>query len=1210
MKIIFTLTLSVFVFTFSSTSLFAQSYKSLIVNEIIASNSNTISDSSGNYEDWIEIYNPQANSQSLVDYYITDDISNPTKHKLSGNASELTIAANGYLIIWASGNPNRGATHTNFGLSASGEVVFLFAPNGTTLIDSISFGNQKTDISYGRISDGAANWAYFTSPTPGASNASATPYIGFLDPPIFSQTSGFYNANFNLSITANPSDAIIYYSIDGSIPEPNLVGGLVYNFKNQFPQTPSDPVGAILSDTIRAFVYSNPLPISNASTKANRLAAKTTSTDAAFPPAYMPTTTIRKATVVKARAYKTGFIPSEVVTATYFVNANGLNPYNLPVISLATQENNLFDYNNGVYTAGKDFDDWRAANPTENITSGRPANWQRSSEFPMSVEIFESGATTRTHYVNAGFRIHGGFSSARPRKSFRLYFKNEYGASDLNYPIFPSQSETAFKRIIIRNSGQDENSSNLRDLAMQKMVSHMRFDVMDGQPSILFVNGEFWGVNNIRERFDAKYFQRKHGIPEDKIDILEFDSEVVEGHFAHYVSMMIYAANNDITQQNVLDSVNRMMDIDNFIDYYVAQIFLANTDWPGNNVKYYRMQTPHYMPNAPYAQDGRWRWMMYDTDFGFGLFDNVNHNTLAMALDPNSTVWPNPQWSTALFRRLILNDSFKQQFITRYADMLNTAFLPSVTDSILQHYKNLIAPYMPEHFDRWVNRPGMTQWNTILNNMSSYCTNRPIRAKQHLMSQFTLNQMHSVTVNVSHANRGYVQINTIDIVENTHGVSPNPYPWTGEYFQGVPVKLIAKAKPGYQFVQWFGDVNSTNPEITVNLTANTNLIAIFEGCDFDNIHYWHFNDLATGNVDDIAPDSSLLSGAMVSYVGTGAGYMDRTNTTEGSSLNALYGNAAERALRVRNPSNTRSLIIKAPTTGYANLTLNFASMRTNNGAQNQSLYYAENDTATWKLIAGDYSITENFELYRFAINAAEAANNPNLLLKIDFGGSNNSASSGNNRFDNISISGVAATFTNTTAEICMGDYYVFGADTLRHAGKYLRSTSCTDKHSLQLMVDSIDISVSTSDYTLTANENNATYKWLDCNNAFSPIAGATSKSFTPTANGNYAVEISRANCTAVSSCYTVNNVSAIAETKIKSVKLYPNPAQEKAWLQFENHDFNELRVEIYSINGQQVFGKNYNSTQTIELNLSQFPSGFYLVKMQAENMNEVLRLIK
>jgi hypothetical protein len=196
-------------------------------------------------------------------------------------------------------------------------------------------------------------------------------------------------------------------------------------------------------------------------------------------------------------------------------------------------------------------------------------------------------------------------------------------------------------------------------------------------------------------------------------------------------------------------------------------------------------------------------------------------------------------------------------------------------------------------------------------------------------------------------------------------------------------------------------------------------VALF-GCVADNptepepepevevVHYWHFNALPEGTITQPVPsDVSLVSGASISYPGTGAGYMDRT---DGSDLNARPAVPAGYSLRVRNPSNTRELIIVAPSTGFENLKVSFAVVRTSSGAQFEEFSYSTNAGATWTMLGSGYEIGLDYSLFEFDLSGiAAASNNPNLRLRILQTGDAAAGSSGNNRFDNIVITGTAVT---------------------------------------------------------------------------------------------------------------------------------------------------------------------------------------------------------
>ncbi|MBN1513997.1 MAG: hypothetical protein JXB13_18415, partial [Phycisphaerae bacterium] len=196
------------------------------------------------------------------------------------------------------------------------------------------------------------------------------------------------------------------------------------------------------------------------------------------------------------------------------------------------------------------------------------------------------------------------------------------------------------------------------------------------------------------------------------------------------------------------------------------------------------------------------------------------------------------------------------------------------------------------------------------------------------------------------------------------------------------------------------------PMLTLSLSDDVSLTAHFEETPAPSLlHYWHFNALPSGTLTTVLADYSVIGGAQITYPGTGAGYMDRVN--EGTTLNARMSQPEGNALRVRNPSDTRELVLALPTTGYQDITLSYAAMRTTNGAQEQSLYYRIGEAEPWVLLEDARVITEEFQLLSFGLSGVSGVDdNPGLAIRILFGGDNASGTSGNNRFDNVVLEGL------------------------------------------------------------------------------------------------------------------------------------------------------------------------------------------------------------
>ena len=1000
------------------TSNSSKAQQTIFINEIMASNDTTIADVNGNFDDWFEIYNAGSAAFDLTNYYVTDDTLEPTKFQFSGGI----IPANSYLIIWASGISNStGTNHTNFKLSASGEGVYLFQPDGTTLIDSVSFGLQKTDVSYGRVTDGAASFGYFGIPTPDATNNNAHAYLGFLDPPVFSADAGFYANPFQLTITNSDADAQIIYTTDGSNPDKNNLNGKVYRYKNQYPDQPHDLPYPFLYDSFKSKLYTQPLQIIDATNNPNRLCLKSSQDTKTNP--YFPKTNINKATLVRAVAVKDGYISSPENTATYFVTPLGKNHYTLPVVSLGIQEDHYFNWDSGIYCAGMYFDNWRLANPNAIINGGTTANYNTDiAEYPLTIEFFDgSAATSRTFEINGGFGIHGQYSRSRAQKSLNIYFRSQYGASQLDYKLFPNLPYTSYKRFILRNSGQDNGGTHFKDMAIQATESHLKFDTQAGRPVVTFTGGEYTGLLNLRTKYDKFYFEQVYGIQEDELDYLQNNAYANDGDRTDYISLRNYIENNDMMNATNYDSVNKRMDMDNYIDYYISKIYYGVTDWLNNNIAYFRKRVP-YTPNASFGQDGRYRWIMEDNDSGLG---DVTGNTLQLAAGtlPGGISANKPAWSTNMFNSLTKSLKFRNSFVNRYCDLMNTSFLPSRVISVFTYYHDLLAPEMPEYIERWHQPATLAAWNTAVNIMDSFASQRPAYAFQHLQSFYSLSAKQKITLNVSDTSAGFIHINTIDITPAFPGVPQKAYPWSGFYFPNVPVSIIAVAKPGYHFLNWQGDDNSTNDSLSVSLTTAKSFTAIFQQDAISSEHlidYWHFNNLPQPPValTSVNADSTATGNAVITYEGTGAGYMDNTDTTssgylfgkqEGSDVNSQLGQIPGNALRARNPSNTRYLLITAPTSGFSDIKFKYATVRTNKGAENQKVSYTT-DGSTW-ILKLDNITTPFDEKVPFMLESLDFSNdvnvndNPLFAVKIEFYGSQATGTSGNVRFDNITVSG-------------------------------------------------------------------------------------------------------------------------------------------------------------------------------------------------------------
>ncbi|MGD9328592.1 MAG: lamin tail domain-containing protein, partial [Cyclobacteriaceae bacterium] len=397
------------------TALNAQS-QDIFINEFLASNSSTNTDPDfGEHSDWIEIYNDLDTEIDLSNWFLTDNLIDSTKWQIPEG---VTLEPKGFLTIWADEyDTSLYHLHTNFRLSKGGEVIVLFNSD-TILVDSIVYAGQISDISFGRYPDGGSNWEFFDNPTFGRSN-DTPPYLK-VSKPHFSLSPGFYIEDQILGISNADSLAVIRYTINGDEP------------------TESSPI------------YTSPIPIQSRVGEANGISMIRTNLDPYLwlPNWVPPEGEVFKANVIRAKAFRDGYQPSQIVTSTYFVDAEIHSRYaTLPVISLSSDNQNLFDDNSGIYVPGIHH------RPGESHSGNYFQDWEK----PAHIEYFEPGGNLG-FAQDVGIRIQGGTSPASPQKGLHVIARNEYGMNRISYPIFqndPSKARklTEYKRFIIRAWG-------------------------------------------------------------------------------------------------------------------------------------------------------------------------------------------------------------------------------------------------------------------------------------------------------------------------------------------------------------------------------------------------------------------------------------------------------------------------------------------------------------------------------------------------------------------------------------------------------------------------------------------------------------------------------------------------------------------------------------------------------------------------------------
>ena len=277
--------------------------------------------------------------------------------------------------------------------------------------------------------------------------------------------------------------------------------------------------------------------------------------------------------------------------------------------------------------------------------------------------------------------------------------------------------------------------------------------------------------------------------------------------------MYSFFESNALTDDANYQKAQEYIDIDNFIDYYIANIYSANEDWPGNNNIFWRYKTENggYDDTAVWYEDGRFRWMIKDMDWGFGLQVQVTSDTLAFALGQTSTqgnqgrgggMGFNADYSTLFFRRLIENEDFKARFINRFCDVMNTNYNTDAVVAAINAYADSIAPAISEQVARYPSSAGgsVSNWEANVQTMVSFAQQRTGYVQGFLASQFSLGDVVTVTLQAD-SSAGCIRINDTDITTGTRGVT-DASNWSGEYFVGTTQSFTAIPADGHSFVKF------------------------------------------------------------------------------------------------------------------------------------------------------------------------------------------------------------------------------------------------------------------------------------------------------------------------------------------------------------------------------------------------------------------------
>ena len=604
-------------------------------------------------------------------------ISNNPKNPAKWVFPDISIEPGEYLLLYATGSADK-AQKKNLKLN------FCISSTGEALFFFDPNGKLIDKLSAGRMRsgqsygrDGSDNRYYYADPTPGAQNGKG--YEGITQLPAFSVTPGIYDNAVTVAITAGEGETI-RYTTDCTTPNAS------------------------------SEVYSGELSLS-------------------------------KNSVIRAAAFRDGYLSGDVATVTYLFRNDGVN-HALPVVTLVTAPDNLWNSKTGIYATGDQFDP-DAASYADTLKSATYYQAKFATEEqvdtiwekPAAFSLFDDNGK-QVFTQNVGIRIAGSFGRGRAQKGFNVIARKEYGKGSMEYPFFENRPYKEYKAVVLRAGAQDQNRSKIRDELASGLLEGTDINILYQayRPTVLYLNGEYWGVYFMKEKRN-RFFVAQHENTENNVDLAigKGFKQRTYGDNSDWVSLYEYATSHDLSSAEAYNYVAERMDVDSFRDYMIAEIYNGNTDT--YNFQYYRLK------------GGKWKFIFYDFCWGF---QSPGHETLAFRMGKT----PSDVCSAKLFAAMLQNKGWRDSFCRRFGELLNTAFAPERVSALIDQLYGYVEPEIKREREKFNKDTfmGVKQPNTNLgtyegfqseiSKLKDFAQKRPEELKRQLQSNLGLSDSY------------------------------------------------------------------------------------------------------------------------------------------------------------------------------------------------------------------------------------------------------------------------------------------------------------------------------------------------------------------------------------------------------------------------------------------------------------------------------------
>ena len=625
----------------------------------------------------------------------------------------------------------------------------------------------------------------------------------------FSHESGFYDEPIEVEIFCDDPEADIYYTLDGCVPT---------------------------EDGESSFYYDGAFYLEDRTEEPNDLAAEGGFSRKDF----IPTENVVKAHVIRAWAVYPNGQETEVINGTFFVGVDREELYgDVPVVSLMLNSEDLFDYETGIYVLGAHWAEWDSEQSTpyedwetKGNYSQKGMDWER----PVTVQFLESDGTVG-FTQDMGVRLKGGVSRYFNQKSLRLIAREQYGEKQLKYPVFTDNlraDETGmvekYKSITLRNGGNDNETTRLRDPFFQQLAEGLSFMKQATRPCVVFINGEYWGTYTITEEYSDHAIENNFGVANQNVIIIKNGrvEDGVESDIEIYEQMFDFISQGDMTDPALYQQAADMLDLPGFAQYCAYHLYIANADgiFQNNNWMIWRARDND---GTAYG-DGKWRFLLFDTEHSADIWgdgrDFLNDNiTDAITNDGSEHEDRHPQ---KLFHSLYQNEDFRREFIMALCDLRNINYSTPRVEAALKELSPIYQKLMRDTYLRfgpdWIALWSLdTHQANEIEQLATYMRGRYDKFPYLLKKIIGFDYPVEATVTVSDAALGTVQVNRTAIPQTNY---------TGLYFTEYPITLTAIPAEGGTFKGWTADgatlSSETDATITVSFEKAFTVQAIFE----------------------------------------------------------------------------------------------------------------------------------------------------------------------------------------------------------------------------------------------------------------------------------------------------------------------------------------------------------------------------------------------